>query len=235
MCYRAMYWTIIQFQDSARPLAEELYYFHDYGLVIIRFITILVFYILIISLNKGIITSRFAERQILESVWTIIPSLILVYLAIPSLILLYAAEEPSTFKQPVKVHILGHQWYWSYEISWFKESSLDLALVEFDSYMETADFSMRLLEVDNRLVLPVNTLFNVLVRSTDVLHSWTIPKLGVKVDACPGRINQINLITQIAGLYFGQCSEICGANHRFIPIILEVIRGEDFYQWAISE
>jgi cytochrome c oxidase subunit 2 len=167
------------------------------------------------------------EGQIIELIWTIIPALILVFIALPSLRALYLLDE---VKNPaITIKTVGHQWYWSYEYS-------DFPNIEFDSYIipsnELKPNELRLLEVDNRTVIPYNTQIRLLVSAADVIHSWTIPSIGIKVDALPGRLNQLRMFSLRPGILYGQCSEICGANHRFIPIVLEVVKPSDFIQWV---
>lgn len=157
-------------------------------------------------------------REVLEIVWTIIPIIILVTLALPSLICLYTMEE---IKTEIEFKAVGHQWYWRYE-------TRDK---EFDSYMrEGGDF--RLLDVDARIVIPYNRNCKTLITSADVLHSWTVPALGVKADAVPGRINQQAFMSLRPSILYGQCSEICGANHRFIPIVVESVPLLEFLGWT---
>jgi cytochrome c oxidase subunit 2 len=161
--------------------------------------------------------------------WTVSPILLLFFMAYPSLQLLYLTED--SIDCSVVVKAIGHQWYWEYQYN-----SLDLHF-SFDSYMMNSanlenNFALyRNLDVDNRIVLPVNIRSLVLVTSADVLHSWTIPRLGVKADAIPGRLNQVALAPLYSGVYYGQCSELCGSNHSFIPITLEAVSGEDFISW----
>lgn len=166
------------------------------------------------------------EGQLIEIIWTLTPALILIFIALPSLRILYLIEE--AINPILSIKTIGHQWYWSYEYSDFKT-------IEFDSYMKPTksldkrDF--RLLDVDNRITIPFNTQIRIISTSLDVIHSWTIPSLGIKIDATPGRINQANMICQRPGLFFGQCSEICGANHSFIPIVIERINLKTFINW----
>ena len=172
------------------------------------------------------------ERQIIESIWTIIPAIILIQIAIPSLLLLYILDE--SIDSSLTLKVIGHQWYWRYEYSdmW---SIRNNTLLEFDSYMiptnELEANIFRLLDVDNRTIIPYNIHVRILISSADVLHSWTVPSLGVKADAIPGRLNQVKFISQRPGIFFGQCSEICGANHRFIPIVIEIININAFLNW----
>nr|YP_010727936.1 cytochrome c oxidase subunit II [Bothrogonia tibetana]WDZ68117.1 cytochrome c oxidase subunit II [Bothrogonia tibetana] len=219
-------WKTISMQDPASPIMEQLIMFHDHTMMIIMMITVTVSYMMT-SLFFNKITNRFLfEGQMIELVWTMLPAMVLIFIALPSLRILYLMEEMSN--PLITIKAIGHQWFWSYEYSDFKK-------IEFDSYMKpTTDLiknEFRLLDTDNRIVIPFNTNTRILVTSTDVIHSWTIPSLGVKIDASPGRINQGNLMINRSGLFFGQCSEICGANHSFMPIVMESINMKTFYEW----
>nr|AKF78357.1 cytochrome c oxidase subunit II [Nothancyla verreauxi] len=219
-------WSKISFQNSASPLMEQLIFFHDHTLLILTMITILVGY-LMITLFYNKLTNRFLlEGQTIELIWTILPAIILIFIALPSLRLLYLLDEIDN--PSITLKTIGHQWYWSYEYS-------DFLNIEFDSYMiptnESNLNSFRLLDVDNRTMLPMNTQIRILVTAADVLHSWTVPALGVKIDATPGRLNQTNFFINRPGLFFGQCSEICGANHSFMPIVIESIPMNYFINW----
>ena len=158
------------------------------------------------------------EGALIEVVWTVVPGVILVFIGLPSLKLLYLMDEGVEAGLTVKV--VGHQWYWSYEYS-----DCGYGGIGFDSYIvPTADLEsggLRLLEVDNRLIIPIETEVRVLVTADDVLHSFAVPALSVKTDAIPGRLNQANFYIKRPGVYYGQCSEICGANHSFMPIVVE--------------
>nr|AOO96906.1 cytochrome c oxidase subunit II [Anopheles subpictus] len=222
-------WANLGLQDSSSPLMEQLNFFHDHTLLILTMITILVGYIMgMLSFNK--FTNRFLlHGQTIEIIWTVLPAIILMFIAFPSLRLLYLMDEINT--PSITLKSIGHQWYWSYEYS-------DFLNLEFDSYMvptnELETNGFRLLDVDNRVVLPMNNQIRILVTATDVLHSWTVPSLGVKVDATPGRLNQINFLINRPGLFFGQCSEICGTNHSFMPIVIESIPMNYFIKWITS-
>lgn len=220
-------WTQLGLQDASSPIMEELIYFHDYTLIILTLITVLVFYGLASLLFSTKTKRFFLEGQGLETVWTVVPAIILIFIALPSLQLLYLMDEVKNPSLTIKA--IGHQWYWSYEYADYRE-------LEFDSYMipttELATGKPRLLEVDNRLVLPSKTPIRVLVSSADVLHSWAIPSLGIKMDAVPGRLNQVKFFISRCGLFYGQCSEICGANHRFMPIVIEAIKFSSFEKWV---
>nr|YP_009487864.1 cytochrome c oxidase subunit II [Anopheles forattinii]AWB98994.1 cytochrome c oxidase subunit 2 [Anopheles forattinii] len=222
-------WSNLGLQDSSSPLMEQLNFFHDHTLLILTMITILVGYIMGMLLFNKLTNRYLLHGQTIEIIWTVLPAIILMFIAFPSLRLLYLMDEINT--PSITLKSIGHQWYWSYEYS-------DFLNLEFDSYMiptnELELNSFRLLDVDNRVVLPMNNQIRILVTATDVLHSWTVPSLGVKVDATPGRLNQINFLINRPGLFFGQCSEICGANHSFMPIVIESIPMNYFIKWITN-
>nr|YP_010381752.1 cytochrome c oxidase subunit II [Entemnotrochus adansonianus]UDL72137.1 cytochrome c oxidase subunit II [Entemnotrochus adansonianus] len=220
-------WGQLGFQDAASPLMEQLIFFHDHAMLVLILIITLVGYAAF-SLMSNSFSSRYVlEGQQIETIWTIIPAFILIFLALPSLRLLYLLDEVGSCNLTLKS--VGHQWYWSYEYSDFLD-------IEFDSYMipteELSSGEFRLLEVDHRAVIPVEADIRVLVTSADVIHSWAVPALGVKADAVPGRLNQLSFFIKSAGIYYGQCSEICGANHSFMPIVLEAVNLKDFMNWV---
>nr|AYN50412.1 cytochrome c oxidase subunit 2 [Nanophyes sp. CG271] len=220
-------WKTLLLQDSSSPLMEQLTFFHDHTLLILTIITMLVGWLLI-SMFFNKFTHRYLlEGQMIELIWTILPTVTLIFIALPSLRLLYILDEIDT--PAVTIKSIGHQWYWTYEYSDFKN-------IEFDSYMipinELSPFNFRLLEVDSRVIVPFKTQIRMLITSADVIHSWTIPNLGVKIDGTPGRLNQTSLFVNQTGLFYGQCSEICGANHSFMPIIVESISPEYFIEWV---
>nr|ALI88214.1 cytochrome c oxidase subunit II [Dineutus ciliatus] len=222
-------WSNLNLQDSASPLMEQLMFFHDHTLMILTMITILVGYLMATLFFNKFINRQLLEGQMIEVIWTILPAITLVFIALPSLRLLYLLDE---MKNPmITLKTIGHQWYWSYEYTNFKKT-------EFDSYMipsnELNNDSFRLLDVDNRVVLPFLSQIRVIVTALDVLHSWTVPSLGVKIDATPGRLNQTSFFMNRSGLFFGQCSEICGANHSFMPIIIESVPMNYFINWINS-
>lgn len=212
---------------------EELIFLHDFINLVLIFILSFVGYVMFSIIKNTFINKNLLEIQIVERVWTVIPAIILIQIALPSLLLLYILDE--SVDRTLTVKAIGHQWYWRYEYSdiWFSNSS---SFLEFDSYIVPGDrnSSFRLLDTDNHAVIPFKTHVRLLVSSADVLHAWTVPSLGVKADAVPGRINQIKFVGQRPGIFFGQCSEICGANHRFIPIVLEMISREEFINWVIN-
>nr|YP_009350210.1 cytochrome c oxidase subunit II [Odontotermes obesus]AQP28404.1 cytochrome c oxidase subunit 2 [Odontotermes sp. B TB-2017]AQP29455.1 cytochrome c oxidase subunit 2 [Odontotermes sp. 10 TB-2017]UCU06542.1 cytochrome c oxidase subunit II [Odontotermes sp.]APU93550.1 cytochrome c oxidase subunit 2 [Odontotermes obesus]AQP26553.1 cytochrome c oxidase subunit 2 [Odontotermes obesus] len=217
-------WLNLSLQDSASPIMEQLIFFHDHALMIMLMIITTVMYTMT-SIIQNKQTSRFIlEGQMIETLWTIAPAIILVFIAMPSLRLLYLMDE--VHNPALTLKAVGHQWYWSYEYS-------DFTKLEFDSYMtqeQQAD-TFRLLDTDNRIVLPMNSPTRMIVTAADVLHSWTVPSLGVKTDATPGRLNQVSFSINRPGILYGQCSEICGANHSFMPITIESVTTNKFINW----
>nr|YP_002261328.1 cytochrome c oxidase subunit II [Myrmecophilus manni]ACG59285.1 cytochrome c oxidase subunit II [Myrmecophilus manni] len=218
-------WSNLNLQNSASPLMEQLTLFHDHTLLILIIITVMVSYIMSSMMFNKFTNNLLLEGQMIEVVWTILPAITLVFIALPSLRLLYLLDE--SFEPLLSIKTTGHQWYWSYEYTDLNSS------LEFDSYMTPYDKinSFRLLDVDNRTIMPFNVQTRILVTATDVIHSWTIPSLGIKTDANPGRLNQLNILINRPGLFFGQCSEICGANHSFMPIVIESVNSKSFIKW----
>nr|BAH59362.1 cytochrome oxidase subunit II [Eulaceura osteria] len=218
-------WSNLNYQNSASPLMEQIIFFHDHTLIILIMITILVSYLMLSLFFNSYINRFLLEEQMIELIWTILPAITLIFIALPSLRLLYLLDE---LNNPlITLKSIGHQWYWSYEYS-------DFSNIEFDSYMISSPESInnfRLLDVDNRIILPINNQIRILITATDVIHSWTVPSLGIKVDANPGRLNQTSFFINRPGLFFGQCSEICGANHSFMPIVIEGISIKNFINW----
>nr|YP_009465593.1 cytochrome c oxidase subunit II [Eurydema maracandica]AUZ97274.1 cytochrome c oxidase subunit II [Eurydema maracandica] len=222
-------WGNMLIQDANSSLMEQLTFFHDHTIMILSMITIMVAYIMI-SLTKNKLINRYLlEGQTIELIWTVLPAITLIFIALPSLRLLYMIDEINN--PSITLKVIGHQWYWSYEYS-------DFSNTEFDSYMKpTNELNLedfRLLDVDNRTVLPMNTQTRVVVTAADVLHSWAVPALGIKIDAVPGRLNQGTININRPGIMYGQCSEICGANHSFMPIVIESTTTENFLKWINS-
>lgn len=203
---------------------EQLIFFHDHAILILILITLLIRYIIITLLNSTLTNNYFLSGQLIEIIWTILPAIILLFIALPSLRLLYLLDEIN--KPLITLKVIGHQWYWKYEYTNFNN-------IEFDSYILNTHKlnTFRLLETDNNIITPYLIQTRILVTAGDVLHAWTIPSLGVKVDATPGRLNQTNFLINQSGIYFGQCSEICGANHSFMPIKLETSSLPIFLKW----
>jgi cytochrome c oxidase subunit 2 len=228
------------FQTPASPVMEGIINFHH---DLFFFLTAILFFVFYLLIRCIILFSKDANPKaivvthapLLEIIWTLIPAIILVFVAIPSFSLLYSMDE--IIEPLLTIKVIGHQWYWSYEFldpnilfKLYYEATGNTNNFEplnvtcnFDSYMLSDDQltkqnSHRLLEVDNKLYLPIETNIRLLVTSADVLHSWAVPALGVKLDGCPGRLNQTSLYIKRPGIFYGQCSEICGVNHGFMPI-----------------
>lgn len=225
-------WNQYGLQDALSPVIEEFIFFHDFVITILIFILTLVGYIITSMCFNKFTNQGLLEGQFLECIWTLVPALILIQIALPSLILLYTLDDTTSSSLTLKV--IGHQWYWSYEYRDFKDITIEMDCYILPEREVISIGGFRLLETDNRPVLPFMTQIRAIVRRADVLHSWAVPALGVKADANPGRLNQIKFIRFRPGLAYGQCSEICGANHRFIPICLEFIRAEDFLNWVVT-
>lgn len=208
------------------------------------FITFIFFFVLIVLARtlwffsnvkiKDLDCRNVVHGTAIEIIWTVTPSLILIVVALPSFALLYSIDE--IIDPAITLKCIGLQWYWNYEFSDFESN---LGAINFDSYMIPEDEleygELRLLEVDNRIVLPINIHIRILVSAADVLHSWAIPSLGIKVDACPGRLNQTALFILRSGVFFGQCSEICGVGHANMPIVIEAVELDKYISWIIEK
>ena len=225
----------IRLQDLATPNAEGIYELYDHIMFYLCLILGLVSYILYVII-KDYKDNRFAYKyvrhgQVIEIIWTIFPAVILLLIAFPSFILLYLCDEVLTPAMTIKV--IGLQWYWKYEYSDFVDSIGET--IEFESYVIPDDMlepgALRLLDTDTSIVVPVDTHIRFVVTANDVIHSFTIPSLGMKIDATPGRLNQVSALIQRTGVYYGQCSELCGVNHGMMPIKLECVSIEDFIEW----
>nr|YP_010952442.1 cytochrome c oxidase subunit 2 [Ancyromonas sigmoides]WMQ52546.1 cytochrome c oxidase subunit 2 [Ancyromonas sigmoides] len=237
-------------QDGYTPIMEGITNLHNdimfFIFVIVGFVVWMLFvtiYLFNVSSNER--PSKVTHGTLIEVIWTVTPTLILLIIALPTFALLYSMDEG--IEPEVTIKAIGHQWYWSYEYSDFygnldSNSTLtdtENSHVAFDSFMvNDADFDdwsqLRLLEVDNPLILPIDTHIRVLVTSADVLHSWAVPSLGVKMDAVPGRLNQLSLFINHTGTFYGQCSELCGTNHGFMPIkVLAVTRAQYLNWWFL--
>lgn len=235
------------FQDPASSAMEKIIDLHNDIMVFLVFIMFFISWMLIRTIvlfnsdNINTIRFSFQHHTFLEQIWTIIPAVILLMIATPSFALLYAMDELRDPK--LTIHCIGNQWFWSYN---YPDYTLNQTIdnfkneetISFDSYMITEDNltigSFRLLEVDNQVHLPIKQSIRLLISSRDVLHSWSVPSLGIKMDGCPGRTNQVALFLTRKGIFYGQCSELCGVQHAFMPI---VIRGESlskFLMWINS-
>nr|UNJ18896.1 cytochrome c oxidase subunit 2 [Cyanidiaceae sp.] len=228
------------FQDPATPIMEGIVNMHHDIMFFLILIFIFVLWmlfrtLLLFNFKINPVADNFSHGTFIELLWTLTPSLVLIGIAVPSFALLYSIDE--IIDPAITIKTVGHQWYWSYEYSdYVNEENEFLA---FDSYiipeedLELGQF--RLLEVDNRVVVPVNTHICIIVTGADVIHSWAVPSLGVKCDAIPGRLNQISFFIKREGIYYGQCSELCGVNHGFIPIVVEAVSFDDYINWVQSK
>lgn len=222
----------LNFQDAATPVAESLRSLHDGLLIVISLITLFVMALLGYVIfrfreSRNPVPSKTAHNTLIEVVWTVVPVMILVGIAIPSFRLLYFQDRVENPEMTVKA--IGRQWYWSYEYP-------DHGNFTFDSFMvKEADLKegqLRLLEVDNQVVVPVDTNIRLYTTASDVLHSWTIPAFGIKVDAVTGRLNESWFRVTKPGTYYGQCSELCGVGHAFMPIAVKAVSKAEFEQWV---
>nr|YP_010845465.1 cytochrome c oxidase subunit II [Pyura mirabilis]UPP55920.1 cytochrome c oxidase subunit II [Pyura mirabilis] len=216
-------------QDCYNNIGVEVLLFHDYSLMVLVFILVgfLLFSVMILN-TSGFLVSGYRSSEFLEFSWTVVPGFLLLSLGVPSLFLMYFMEGATKYDLTLKA--MGHQWYWSYEMHEFGVE------MSFDSYMkgdtEVGDY--RLLDVDHRVILPYLSKIRVLISSGDVLHSWALPSMGVKADACPGRLNMLSVMSYRPGSIFGQCSEICGVNHSFMPIHLEFVDWDNYLSAVVS-
>jgi len=230
----------IGFQDSAAPGFTGLVTLHNTIGFYIAVISFGVFWFLFSIVyyyksNKNPIAHKYLTHgTVLELIWTITPALLLIAIAFPSFRLLYLMDE--VISPTLTIKVVGHQWYWSYEYSDFITDSGDS--IDFDSYMlPESDLELgqfRLLDVDNKLIVPVDCHIRLIVTGADVIHSFAVPSLGLKLDAVPGRLNQVSFLAERQGTFYGQCSEICGVWHGFMPIVVEAVSSPDFLVWVDS-
>nr|YP_011014851.1 cytochrome c oxidase subunit II [Gergithus yunnanensis]WQB38532.1 cytochrome c oxidase subunit II [Gergithus yunnanensis] len=215
-------WMKLNMMNGTSPIMEQLIMFHDFTMMIISLITTMVMIMLYLNLKNKFSNRKLMENQMIETIWTITPAMILIVIALPSLKILYLMEEINN--PSITIKTMGHQWFWTYQYS-------DKKKLELESYMTKKKNKIRLMEVDNRIAIPYNTQTRMIISSSDVIHSWTIPSIGMKMDAVPGRLNQISFSIKKPGIFMGQCSEICGTNHSFMPITLESINMKNFIKW----
>lgn len=226
------------FQDPASPLMEGLIALHSDIWAIMLFVAGFVLYILVATLSvsrNNPISYKVHHHSLIEIIWTTVPALILCVIAIPSFTLLYSLDE--IVEPSLTIKAIGRQWYWSYEYGDYAgESDLVGNGITFDSNIlqddDLVQGQLRMLDVDNRLVLPVNKHIRLLTSAGDVIHSFAVPSLGVKLDAIPGRLNQTMLFIKRQGVFYGQCSELCGASHSMMPIALEAVQEQDYIDWV---
>lgn len=224
------------FQESASPVKEQMEWFHNSLLMpiitgIVVFVMGLLIYVMVrFNAKANPVPSKTTHNVMLEVIWTLIPVLILVVIVIPSMKMLYFVDKTKDAEMTLKV--TGYQWYWGYEYP-------DHGGVNFLSNMvQTKDLKEgepKLLKTDNAVVLPVDTNIRVLVTASDVLHSFAMPALGVKTDAIPGRLNETWMRIEKEGIFYGQCSELCGVNHGFMPIEIKAVSKEEFAKWIAKQ
>ena len=239
-CDAARPWGLY-FQDSATPQMEGLVELHDnimFYLVIILFAVGWIMLSTVVNYvnKKSPISHKYLNHgTLIELIWTITPALILIFIAFPSFKLLYLMDEVSDPAMSVLAE--GHQWYWSYQYPDFLTSDNDF--IEFDSYIvpeaDLEDGALRMLEVDNRVIIPELTHVRFIVTAADVIHSFACPALGIKCDAYPGRLNQASVLINRTGTFYGQCSEICGILHSSMPIVIDSVAIEKFLLWLYEQ
>ena len=213
-----IFWGIWSLQDPLSVTIEQIIYFHDYLIIVILIIIGVVGYFMVFALIRKSYSSSIVADHLVERVWTILPIIVLIFLVYPSIYLLYLIDERRVeFLCTLKV--IGHQWYWRYKID-------GLFNLDIDSYIDR-ERAVRLIDVDNRVIVPSQENIRALITSVDVLHSWALPSLGLKIDAIPGRLNQFVFIVIFNSIIHGKCREICGVNHSFMPIVLEAVSLED--------
>ncbi|MCK1391802.1 cytochrome c oxidase subunit II [Bradyrhizobium sp. 1] len=217
-------WTL---QQSASPVMDNIVWFHNFLFVLITLITLFVLALLVIVVMKfnakaNPVPSRTTHNTLIEVAWTLVPVLILVGISVPSFRLLFL--ELDVPKADITIKATGKQWYWSYAYP-------DNGKFEFDSLM-AADKQPRLLGVDNEMVVPVNKVIRVQVTGADVIHAFALPAFGVKIDAIPGRLNETWFKATKVGMFYGQCSELCGKDHAFMPIAIRVVEDKEFASWV---
>lgn len=222
-------------QEAVTPIMRELVHFHNILLVIIFavsiFVVLLLVYVCIrFSAKNNPVPSKTTHNTLLEVVWTVVPIIILVAICIPSMRLLYFNERVENAEMTLKV--IGNQWYWSYQYPDNGNLAFD-SYIKQDSDLEAGD--IRLLAVDNRVVLPVDTTIRLQVTAADVIHDWAVPAFGTKIDAVPGRLNEGWVRIEKPGTYYGQCSELCGVGHGFMPIVVEAVSKAEFEGWVKSK
>ena len=219
-------------QQAATPLMQSIDDLHDILLIVITLITLFVLGLLLYVMwrfreSRNPTPTRTTHNTTVEVLWTVIPVVILVLIAIPSFKLLYYSD--TIPKADLTVKAIGHQWYWSYEYPDHGNFTFDATILADD---ELKEGQPRLLSVDNRVVVPVDKVVRVQVTADDVLHAWAIPAFGVKVDGVPGRLNEVWFKAEKTGVYYGQCSELCGVNHGFMPIRVDVVTDREFDAWV---
>lgn len=219
-------------QDAATILLLEIYKLHDiiiFWELILGTIVFWIFFSVIFSNSR--LTFTFQHGNTIEFIWTCIPAIILWIIGLPSLHLLYLTD--NFLNTDLTIKVIGNQWYWSYEYSDYEEIIKYDSFILDDSSLQLGD--LRLLETDNSLILPIHSVIRLLITSTDVIHSFTVPSLGFKADAIPGRLNSVNFSIFRPGSFYGQCSELCGVLHGFMPISVKGVSKLEYLQFIKNE
>ena len=227
----------MNFRPAATPVMEDIVSFHNLLLIIEVLIVLLVLGLMVYIVIKfnakaNPVPTKTTHNSFLEVMWTVIPIVILVVIAVPSMKLLYFMDKAPKDKVEMTLKVIGHQWYWSYEYPDSGNLAFDSNLIP-DEEIDVSKGQIRLLEVDNRVAIPVDTTIRVIMTSDDVLHNWAIPAFGIKMDTVPGRINEawIRVPAEKAGVYRGQCSELCGVRHGYMPIVIDAMPKQEFAKW----
>jgi len=227
----------MDFRPPATPVMEDIVYFHNFLLIIEVLIVLLVLGLMVYIVVKfnskaNPVPTKTTHNTALEVLWTVIPIIILVVISVPSIKLLYFMDKAPKDKVEMTLKVIGHQWYWSYEYPDAGDLAFDSNIIP-DEEIDISKGHVRLLEVDNRVAVPVDTTIRVIVTSDDVLHNWAVPAFGIKMDTVPGRLNEtwFRVPAEKAGVYRGQCSELCGVNHGYMPIVIEALPKPEFARW----
>lgn len=225
----------IYFQDSATAIAEGIIELHDtimfYMVIVLTLVTYMLYSIIVTFAKNPISYKYMIHGTTIEVIWTIFPAVVLIFIALPSFVLLYLSDE--VIDPAMTIKAIGYQWYWVYEYSDFINDSGET--IQLESYIIPDDLleegQLHSLDVDNRLVAPIDTHIRIVVTANDVIHDFYVPSLGIKIDACPGRLNQTSAIIQREGVFYGQCSELCGTAHSNMPIVVEAVTLPKFLEW----
>ena len=230
----------MNFRPAATPVMEDIVEFHNLllvieGLIVLFVLGLMVYIVFKFNSKANPKPSKTTHNSFLEVAWTVIPVIILIIIAVPSMKLLFFMDKAPEDQVEMTLKVTGHQWYWSYEYVDEGELSFDSNMVP-DEDIDVSKGQVRLLEVDNRVVVPADTTIRLLMTAEDVLHNWAMPSFGIKMDTVPGRINEtwFRVPREKIGVYRGQCSELCGVRHGFMPIVVEVVSKKDYARWLVK-
>lgn len=230
----------MDFRPAATPVMENIVEFHNLllvieGLIVLFVLGLMVYIVFKFNAKANPKPSKTTHNSLIEVAWTVIPVIILIIIAVPSMKLLFFMDKAPEDQVEMTLKVTGHQWYWSYEYVDEGELSFDSNMVP-DEDIDVSKGQIRLLEVDNRVVVPADTTIRLLMTAEDVLHNWAMPSFGIKTDTVPGRINEtwFRVPKEKIGVYRGQCSELCGVRHGFMPIVVEVVSKQDYARWLVK-